>query len=570
MRRILLIFTLLLITNYLSAFNFSLLQLEETQDSAATDIPKTIFVTAVNSQEEINQQILEGLKNIFIPANYSHPEYKLKLLPQPGFNLPLPESKFDANSPRLISWLNRNKTGQQILSKWYNCGSDGGFDLTVFRENELLNNLPEQEILSDSFSDISSIKNITQPFVNESYLVVFDFQDIITMKQYYDETNTSEENRILNGYRATVKSLIFKFDFNDPVSTKFFSDYWFSSKSAVTRVRKRAFENAEFPFFLVSVQQEIFSSIQHNPGEALAPKHQASKEELLAKFPQLAVSKIAEFINNSPSGLLGQSIVSDTNPVKAKINREASMRFDNRFTVYQNQISDDGTLRPKRIAVVRSMSFPENRARTPENMKRISFYQIAGKKINENEMYLKKMNDTGINIFAGTTFNGLASPTARVEYYFSKSMAGMVIPGKTAKSLTSVKVYFEGGRQKDSYLWNRIPEKFIFTRGSLGFSKNYYPFRFMHWGPFLGYGLEYTTFTNSEDLISTNFAEMGVRTGFNIVHNLQLIGSVNYYFLLKSVLMDGDRNVINPDFNYSEQFPCRSGLGYSLGLRLML
>jgi hypothetical protein len=570
MRSTLLIITLFLFSNYLSALNFNTRFFEETPDSAAADITKTIFVTTINSQTEINQQILEGFKNISIPDNFSQPEYILEILSQPGFKLPIHENKANANPPRLVSWLNSNKSGQQMLSKWFNRSSDGSFDFSVFRENGLMNNIPEQKTPGDSIIDIPTIKKITQPFVNESYLVVFDFQDIITMDEYYDVTNTNEENRILNGYRATVNSLIFKFDFNDAVSTKFLNDYWYSIKNTENEIREKAFENAEFPFFLLDVKQEIISATQHNVGETLAPQQQASKEELLAKLPQLAVGKISEFINTPPSELPAHSIVTETNPVKAKINREASLKFDNRFAVYQNQIVENGKVRPKRVAVVRSMSFPETRPRTSESKKRISFYQIAGKKINENEMYLKKMNDTGINIFAGTTFQGLASPTARVEFYFSKLMGGMVIPGKTAKSLTSVKIYFEGGRQKNTYFFNSTPEKFIFTRGSLGFSKNYYPFRFMHWGPFIGYGLEYTTRANSVNLISTNFAEMGVRTGFNIVHNLQLIGSVNYYLLLKSVLMDGDKNVINPDFNYTEQFPGRSGLGYSLGLRLML
>jgi hypothetical protein len=570
MKRILLIFTLIIFSNYLSALNFTPGNLEETPDSSGVRVPKTIFVTAVNSQAEINQHILEGFKNISIPDNFPLPDYRLKPLPSPGFNLPNPDNTADANFPRLISWLNANKSGQQILSKWYNRKSDGSFDFSVFRENELLNIQPGQATPDDSIREISSIKNSTRPFVNESYLVVFDFQDIITMEQYYDETNTSEENRILNGYRATVKSMIFKFDFNEPVSTKFFSDYWYSGKTAEKEIREKAFENAELPFFLVSVHQQIISSTQHNPGETLAPNQQASKEELLAKLPQLAVSTISEIINSAPSGLHGQSVVSETNPVKAKISREASLKFDNRFAVYQNQISEAGNVQPRRVAVVRSMSYPKFSEQETDNSERTSFYQIAGKKINANEMYLKKMNDAGINIFAGTTFNGLASPTARVEFYFSKLMGGMVIPGKTAKGLTSIKVYFEGGRQKDTYLLNNTPEKLTFTRGSLGFSKNYYPFRFMHWGPFIGYGLEYTTSANSDNILSTNFAEMGVRTGFNIVHNLQLIGSVNYYLLLNSVLMDGDKNVINQDFNYTEQFPGRSGLGYSLGLRLML
>jgi hypothetical protein len=92
----------------------------------------------------------------------------------------------------------------------------------------------------------------------------------------------------------------------------------------------------------------------------------------------------------------------------------------------------------------------------------------------------------------------------------------------------------------------------------------------MHWGPFIGYGMEYTRQTRSENLLSTNFAEFGSRLGINLRHNIQLIGSVTWYHLINSVLLNEARDVLEPHYDYKSTFPDRTGVGYSIAFRLML
>ncbi|MBW6536363.1 MAG: hypothetical protein K0B11_15240 [Mariniphaga sp.] len=252
------------------------------------------------------------------------------------------------------------------------------------------------------------------------------------------------------------------------------------------------------------------------------------------------------------------------------IDEKNSKLFDRRYAVYQNQLQKDGTVKPVKVAFVKSMKTPYIQSIQPDNLFRTAFYQISGKRINEQNAYLNKMQGSGLNLIAGNTFNGLSATTGRLEYYFSRTLGDMILPGKTGKGLTSVKFYFEAGQKKNSYTLNDNLEKFIFNRGSLGIGKDYYPLPFLHWGPFIGYGLEYTSWETSENLISTNFAEMGARLGINLRHNIQVIGSATYYHLINTVLMDGNRNVMDTDFNYKNTFSDRSGLGYNIALRLML
>ncbi|WP_372950427.1 hypothetical protein [Mariniphaga sp.] len=252
------------------------------------------------------------------------------------------------------------------------------------------------------------------------------------------------------------------------------------------------------------------------------------------------------------------------------IDRKNSQQFDRRYTVYKNSIQEDGTVKPVKIAVVKSMKTPYVQNIQSENQFRTAFYQISGKQINGQNAYLKKNQGTGINLIAGNTYNGFSGTTGRVEYYFSRNLGDMILPEKAGKGLTSVKIYFEAAQKKDSYNLSENSENFTFRRGSLGFGKDYYPLRFLHWGPFAGYGIEYARWENSDNLISTNFAEFGARVGINIRHNIQIIGSGTYYLLIDSVLMNGSRDVIQPNFDYYHTFLNRTGMGFNVGLRLML
>jgi hypothetical protein len=252
------------------------------------------------------------------------------------------------------------------------------------------------------------------------------------------------------------------------------------------------------------------------------------------------------------------------------IDEKNSQLFDRRYAVYQNQLQKDGTVKPVKVAFVKSMKTPYIQSIQSDNLFRTAFYQISGKRINEQNAYLNKIQDTGLNLIAGNTFNGLSAATGRLEYYFSRILSDMVLPGKTGKGLTSLKFYFEAGQKKTSYELNDNLEKFTFNRRSLGIGKDYYPRAFLHWGPFIGYGLEYTSWENSENLISTNFAEIGARLGINLRHNIQVIGSGTYYLIINSVLMNGSRDVIQPNFDYYHTFQDRSGIGLNIGLRLML
>lgn len=321
-------------------------------------------------------------------------------------------------------------------------------------------------------------------------------------------------------------------------------------------------------FFLFSISYGLNPPTVKDSVHSSNPK---SKEKNFGSFalhtPENSPIKPEE---NNVSPQPGNRIERSGQYLIGSVDKKHSQQFDRRYFVYENRLQNDGTLKPVRVASVKSMKSPYIQSTQPDNRYRTAFYQISGKRSNVHNAFLERADGKGFNLIAGKTFNGLSAATGRLEYYFSRNMGDMILPGKAGKGLTSVKIYFEGGQKKHAYVLNSFSENFTFTRGSLGIGKDYYPLPFIHWGPFAGYGLEYTKWGSSDNLISTNFAEMGARLGINIFHNFQVIGSATYYLLINSVQLDGNKNVLEPKFDYIHIFTDRYGFGYSFALRLML
>lgn len=469
---------------------------------------------------------------------------------------------------QIVKWLNQNKVGQQILSIWFNRQSDGSFNVEVLKERGLFNaNDNDYIVASSSKRGESSLMDMGLQLVNQSYLIAFDYQDIMDMTEYYDSNKVVAEKRIMNGFKSSLKTYLFKLDFNEEIAAVFFQDYWVSESDPNKQEKVEAFEKAEFPFTFLSKQQNEISATQYNQGHTLAPKVQKSKEELFVQMNKTAIESVINDIEKQNETFRVKAMVSDVKPISAKIGKKEGLKFDQRYFVYENRTRRSGDVFSKRVGVVKSMKVIDNRQVTIGQTEPSSFYQIAGGKVDNFGMFLEQQNDVGLNVFLGNTVGGMPGFTGRLEYFISKAFGEMVGSG-TGKGLTAWKLYLEGAYGEDSYGIN-LDENYVFARGSVGVAKDFYPLNFLHWGPFVGYGFESANTESSDNVISTDFIEMGARVGINLAHNFQLIGSANYYMMVSSEMLDSNKEVIDEEFDYKAKFDDRFGPGFSLGIRIM-
>ena len=471
----------------------------------------------------------------------------------------------------LSKWLNDNKIGQQILSVWFNRQPDGSFNVEVLKERGLFNaNDNDFIVASSSKRGESSLMDMGMQLVNQSYVLAFDFCDILSKEQYYDKNKTATEKRTSNGFQASVNSYLLKLDFSDSVAALFFRDYWVGENDPNKAAKIAAFDNAKFPFIAVSNQHNSVSATQSNPGQSSAPDVQKTKNELLDQMGTSAVEMVMTTIERQKEDFRVKAMVSNVKPISAKIGKKEGLKFDQRYFVRENKTKQNGAITSSRVAVVKSMKVVDNRKVTTGQTEPSSFYQIAGGKVDNLGMFLEQKNDVGLNIFLGPTVGGLSGFTGRVEYYISKVFGDMIGPGKSGKGLTSWKIYGEGAYCQSTYDVDDFVDEFNFARFSFGVAKDFYPISFLHWGLFAGYGVEVGDWEDNPDgeSFSSDFIEAGARIGVNLSHNIQLMGSATYYSILTSELVDADNKAIM-DFEYGDYFEDRMGLGISIGLRIM-
>lgn len=563
-------FVLAKIFLFISCFAFA----QNTKDAAIEEISiepvkKTVSLVGLNFYRDKNIEVLNKLPQIEVSGKY----FQIKL-DSSIVRAALIDSYFSDDEIRkekeFIKLFNQNKIGQQIVSNWFNLQPDSSFNLEVL-QNRASVKITKDELLKAAESKKNRLKLMEMgiQFVNQSYVLVFDYENTRTMEEYYREIGTDKKYQYLNGYISTVNCHLLKFDFNRSVASTFLKELWINPSDTNKLEKTLRFANAEFPFVFVKSYTYEISSVQHNPGHPFAPKVQKSENVLLRELTELAMENVLSDFNSAFEPFKLRLMIKEANPVSAKIGKRGGLKFDQSYFVFENRLKKNGNIKQKKIGVVKSNRIIDNRNDSVPQITNSAFYQIAGGPIYRG-MYLKKRNDLGLNVSLGKSFSGLESYNARVEYYFSKMFTDAIVPGKTVKGSTSFKLYLSAAyHQKlyniDDHIWNNT-----FVRGSVGVSKDFYPVRFLHWGPYLGYGLESVTREGTPNVVSSNFAEIGLRAGVNVRYNIQLIASYNYYKFFKSVEMDANKDVVNPDFDYNGIYPDRDKNGISLGIRFML
>lgn len=525
----------------------------------------SLTLVGLNFNENLSNEVYSHFSGLEVPGKFYNNPLHNNIL-QPGVDRQSVSNLLgDIDTDEISKWLNQNKVGQQILATWFNRQPDGSFNVETLKERGLFNaNDNDYIVASASKRGQSGLMDMGLQLVNQSYVLVFDFYKITTMHDYYVANEIPANKQTMNGFRSLLKTYLFKLDFNDSVAAVFFQDYWTGANQADKQQRIEAFENADFPFVFVSKNQQQVNGSQFNEGQALAPEKQLSRSELLDKMINSGLESSVNYVEKQNAEFRVKAMVNKVHPISAKIGKKEGLRFDQRYFVFENRQRHNGTIFSKRIAVVKSMKVVDNRRVTQGETESSQFYQIAGGKVDNLGMFLEQHNDVGLNIFLGTTNGGLPGFTGRAEYYISKVLGDVAATNKNAKGLTSLKIYVEGAYGTETY-----DEKYDFMRGSVGLSKDFYPLHFLHWGPFVGYGVESTTWESTSGNISTDFIEAGIRAGINLAHNIQLIGSLNYYMMLTSQKLDENKEVLIEDFDYKGKFDDRFGPGASFGIRIM-
>lgn len=534
----------------------------------------SLSVVALDYGGNHSSDLLTRLSSLSIPEKFCH-----NPVMEPILSMGTETRPFSTDLPDILQYLpyetiskklEERNIAREIISYWFNRQDDGSFDLERLK-NRGLYNASDNAFIAASASKRgqSVLMDMGLKLVDQSHVLVFDFYSIQSMKEFYEQEETPIEDRNQNGFKVKAKAYLFKLDFSEEVATDFFNSFWIEKDDGDIASKIDAFEQKEFRLIPLSHHYVHAQSTQYNSGHRSAPKVQKPTEELFDLILQDLMGQAVTQIENTHEAFRVKAMINRIKPIAAKIGLKEGLQFDQRYFVYENRMRRNGTIKPVRKAVVKSYKVQDNLQDSEGDSPSSEFYQIAGGKVDDAGMYLVQKNDVGFNLFLGYAFQGMEGYTGRLEYYLSKGMGSMIPPGKSGKWLRSFKMHIEAAYFQKTY--EDVEDyPFTFTRVSLGIGKDYYPFRFMHWGWFVGYGLEFADW-EVEDItydFETPYLESGLRLGINLAHNVQLLGSVQYNFFWLTTIENSFDDEVEM-VSYDELFDDRIGIGVTLGIRFM-
>jgi hypothetical protein len=557
----------------------------------------TILACSLNAQNDVPKSLERGL----IPSTYNRNALTIVILDnnctyisdikQATDNIIIPE-KFDDNTvltkciksasgkDEILSTINQSKLGNQILSTWFSRSAEGDFNMSLIAERGMYNATADDMIkASASKIGMNKIKDAGQALVNNSYIQVIEFKDVITMKEYYDKQDAANYNyakanntqykpveRTKNGWKGSSVSYLFKID--PAYVDLLFNDMWIYADDdpAVRTQKKELFDNANFSFsFVMEVANEA-EGTQDNPNPNTGLPVQLTREQLFARLVNSGIKASLYEFETKYEPFRVKTALQTRKPLQAKIGTKEGIGVDQRFFVLENIMNSKGEIKSKRQGVILVKKVENNSVvATASNIPMSKFYQTAGKRL-EPGMTMQQRNDYGVGLSMGAGGGALGGFYMKAEG--NLATISRMLPGiENLIKVTQLKVF--GSVAFDAKDYTTFDET-TFTRVQLGISKGFYFMRNFSIAPFIAYGSESATPMSYPEgyTINADFLNIGTYFTANILYNLQLVATLNIYGLLGTAYekYDGEITGTYP-YSYDYYFDGRTGANLEFGLR---
>ncbi len=553
------------------------------------------IVCSAYAQHDVPQSLAKGL----IPSTYNRNALTVVVLDNncnyindiklAAATIVIPE-KFDDNTlstkiiksgsaaTEILTAINQSNLGNQILSTWFSRSPDGDFDMSLIAERGMYNATADDMIrASASKIGMDKIRDAGKALVDNSYIQVIEFKNVMTMQEYYDKQDAANRkyaqqnntvfkpvDRTRNGWKGSSVSYLFKID--PAYMDVLFNDMWiYSDDNPTVRAQKKAlFDNTKFSFsFVMSVTADA-EGTQSNPNSLGLPV-QIKREELFTKFVNSGVVHTLYAFETKYEPFKVKTAVFAVRPVQAKIGRKEGLGTDQRFFIFENMMNSKGEIEAKRQGVVYVKKVANNKiVATTADVPMSRFYQTAGRRL-EPGMTMQQRNDYGIGLSMGAGGSSMGGFYMKAES--NLATLSRMVPGiSNAIKISQLKLFGSVGFDSAEYPSYDAG----FTRYQIGVSKGFYFMRNFSFVPFIAYGSESATVSSSPEGYTTNgdFLNIGSYLTMNILYNLQLVATLNIYSLLGNAYEKYDGEITGEyAYPYDNYFVGRSGGNIEFGLR---
>lgn len=542
-----------------------------------------ITVMVLDSKNKYAADLKNGSSEINVPGKYDNNMLDARNL------------SASSNSTRIQNALINNKIPNDIVAKWFARDSETGkLNMSVVHERGLYN-ATDDDVMRASGSKIglAKLKDAGELLLKHSYILVIELKDIESMEEKYDRQDKKLKalaeqldkdfepvKRRKNGWVGDAKTYLYRLDFNDSIMNYIYNDLWiYDDDDEKTASKKKAlFSQVNLPITFVLSTEGNADGSQYNKGEILAPPTQLNRQQLFGKLINTGLTTTLYEIERKVEEFRVKTPLYGTHPLKAKIGKKEGVKTEQRYFVYEFEQNRNGKTKANRKGVVRAKTVIDNRnVATGNSQLYTTFYQTAGFKLMDG-MMLQQRNDMGVGVTLNYGVNGeLSGMAAKVELNLTVLGAKFM---NADFGVNQVKLYASAAADAGTY---NLAESNLnletsnydmsFVRFAIGLSKGWYVANNFSVNPFIGYALETASnddlieqhFDDDEQEIGTDFMHWGAYATVNVLHNIQIVGTLNMYNVIGTAY-DKDRKEINGN-KYNDIFKGRSGASIDLGVR---
>jgi len=475
----------------------------------------------------------------------------------------------------LRDFLAGSDLSRQIVAKWFDRKSDGTMTMDLIGQRGLYN-AKDNDYLTAAASQRQSggLKDQGEKLLKLSYLLFINFSDI----QYKESKSTPGKG----DFGGTGRGFLYKLVWNDSVSAQFYEKLWISENDpvGVKAEKKQKFDSTVFPMEFV---REVRYTMA--PSLIMLNDKRTDEEKRTALFNSLYENILMQMENRVTDFQVRQNLIS-SKPIGATIGLKEGVYVDQRFFVYENVQNRNQEITKRRRAVVRAKNVADNQKITEGKSKPTTFYQIAGGKVDHFGMFLEQKNDYGLAITASMLYGEMSGYNLTLGYNISRTLSKTM---KMKTIPTGIYVFVDIAVDPATYPNVTVPgypaynvdginTNFLFTRVSVGLSKDIYFLHHFQLSPRIGYGIENAnlyekgnaTFPDGLSITGDHIVA-GASLGMNLLHNVQVIGGANFYVPLEdNYIKAGANPQVSISTNWQSVFYNRSGLSFFGGLRILL
>ncbi len=555
-----------------NSLTYFLLDFED--DKYEADIQRAFLETGVATKYDDNNAFFNDR---IIDAPYKRIERKdSKMGDMLGKMKKAKLTEADSIDQILLAAIQQTDYSAQVIYKWWGLDSDGSFpedmNESLMAKRGAYNATDEDyNIAMAEKRGMSEITNAGAELINNSYLLFFNFFNVMSMDEYYDAQAEAgvKMDRTKNGYIGHVDAVLLKVKYDDEIVAHFEDCIGEDGKLDRAEFRKRIMEHPEHIHFITKVVAEADGSQDNELPEGVKKK---TRDELFDQLVTQGVDNVLFAICRAYEPFRVKApLIHKGKQIGAKIGKKEGVKREQRFFVwrYQADANDNGEVVDgyyKRKGVVRAKTVVDNKTCELGKTDTSTFYQVAGGKLRDGYI-LQERPDFGIGVALGYRLGEIGGIDARVTYG-----ASQLLNQWFDFPITALKIYVDGNLQSKSYEANISgitgEEDFQFITLSIGLVKEFNFLRNYSIGPYIGYGMDLTSLSLTADYsLKTALVNGGLRFTANIVHNIQLMGTLDYYMPMGNAIVEVNGTELVTTAKWTDIFKDREGLSFSFGLR---